>query len=547
MMAGRDIIPSEADLKALLQEDLKHNPALKEAAAYAATKKDADTIMKRGNVLKFLINQAQKSHIGDEDVLKHLLASIACTNSLTSAGIQPELNGEKGHGKTDAVRAVFHLVPEKWKLSASISAKALYYHRGLLPGSILFSDDVQWSEDLISTVKRSMGSFQEPQTHFTLDANRNPLPHIMPPRLVWWLSSVESVADDQLKDRQYSLDIDEDKGHSAKVSDYLRNSRSRKRIRFSVDRGIEIAREIVSQIKTHEPFRVVIDCAEFADWRVKEDHRTQNKFWDLVEAFAILRFKQRYMDADGWLHASVDDFNEAKTIFMRRKANHRTHLTNAQTKIVKSVIALQHASEGATQASIAKDLGISQQAVSKGLKAIEANTRFIVHSPGVHGESFYESTVIGLEVVYGEGDIVTLPDGYNDPQPPNNQYTTTLTTTKTTINNNNQSSIQPITEKCSRGDCDDLLVKENPCHSLENGCKVVKAPLDIGSHGLNEVVRNGCTTILRFLQAVPAFMGVDLRKYGPFGREDVGTVPSLNAKGLVAKGVAVAVTPGVWP
>ena len=50
--------------------------------------------------------------------------------------------------------------------------------------------------------------------------------------------------------------------------------------------------------------------------------------------------------------------------------------------------------------------------------------------------------------------------------------------------------------------------------------------------------------ILRFLQVVPAFVGVDLRKYGPFGREDVGTVPSLNAKGLIAKGVAVAVVPG---
>lgn len=261
--------------------------------------KAISNIMKRGNVLKFLVRQAQKNHIGDTDVIKHLLASAASTNSRKSAGIQPELNGPKGHGKTDAVRSVFHLIPDKWKLSASISAKALYYHQGLLSGSIIFSDDVQWNDDLISTVKRSMGSFQEPQTHFTLDANRNPLPHTMPERLGWWLSSVESVADDQLKDRQYSLDIDEGTDHAEKVSDFLRMSRSKKRVRFSVDKGIEIAREIISRIKEHEPFRVVIDCAEFADWKVKEDHRTQNKFWDLVEALAILRFEQRYIDEDG--------------------------------------------------------------------------------------------------------------------------------------------------------------------------------------------------------------------------------------------------------
>mgnify|MGYP001190514335 CR=1 FL=1 len=169
-------------LKALcVPEDCKLSDGSNDADP--AAKKAADIIMGRGNVLKFLVRQAQKNHIGDEDVLKHLLSSIASTNSLKSAGIQPELNGAKGHGKTDAVKAVFHLIPEKWKLAASVSAKSLYYHKGLLPGSIIFSDDVQWSEDLISTVKRSMGSFQEPQTHFTLDVNRNPLPHIMPPRL----------------------------------------------------------------------------------------------------------------------------------------------------------------------------------------------------------------------------------------------------------------------------------------------------------------------------------------------------------------------------
>jgi hypothetical protein len=248
---------------------------------------------------------------------------------------------------------------------------------------------------------------------------------MMPARLVWWLSSVESVADGQLKDRQYSLDINEGKDHSVEVSDYLRVSRSKKRIRFSVDRGIETARAIVENIKTHEPFKVVIDCAEVADWKVKEDHRTQNKFWDLVEAFAILRYEQRFIDEDGWLHATAEDFNEAKAIFMRRKANHRTHLTNAQTKIVKSVIALQNEGDGATSATIAKDLGISLQAVRKSLTAIEANTRFIVHEKGRNGEKQYQSTVIGLEVCYAEGDIVSLPKDYQDPnnheQPGNNQ------------------------------------------------------------------------------------------------------------------------------
>lgn len=378
-------------------------------------KRAGDNILKRGRVIKLLVRQAQRNHIGDTDVIKHFLASIASTNSATSSGIQPELNGPKGRGKTDACRSTFHLIPPKWKLEASISAKSLYYYKDLPTGAIIFSDDIEWSLDLIATVKRSMGTFQEPQTHFTLDRNRNPVPMTMPARLAWWLSSVESVADDQLKDRQYSLDIDESPDHTEKVSEYLRLSRAQKVVRFSVDWRIEVARYIIDQIKSHEPFKVVIPCAKFADWRIKDDHRTQNKFWDLVEAFAILNFKQRYIDPDGWLHATAEDFNEAKTIFMRRKANHRTKLTDAQTKVVKSILALQKEADGATQARIAEDLGISPQAVSKSLKAIMANTRFIVSSPGPYSEIFYRATVSSLEVAYEEGDIVTLPADYENP------------------------------------------------------------------------------------------------------------------------------------
>lgn len=530
------------------------------------TKRLANRIMEHGDVLKFLVRQAQRNHVGDEDVLKHLLASVACTNSQTSAGIQPELNGEKGHGKTDAVRAVFHLVPDKWKLAASISAKALYYYKDLPAGAILFSDDVQWSEDLISTVKRSMGNFQEPQTHFTLDKNRNPVPMTMQPRLVWWLSSVESVADDQLKDRQYSLDIDEGRDHAREVSDFLRRSRSKKTIRFSVDRGTMIAREILAAIKEHEPFRVVIDCAEHAEWKVKEDHRTQNKFWDLVEAFAILRFKQRVIDEEGWLHAMVEDFNEAKTIFMRRKANHRTHLTDAQTRVVKAVIALQNEPGGATRARIAEDLGRSFQAVSKSLKAIEANTRFIVHSPGPHGDELYKCTVCALEVVYGEDDIVTLPPDYQDPafnliQPPFNPYSTIHSTIENNNSNNNIHTIQPNFVECSNPelvkekDPGNSQVEPKDCCTLETGLMRLNGSTDNGSMVESEVecevesiagdqVEPVEFTILRFLQPVPAIVGLDLQIYGPFNREDVATIPSLNTMGLISKGVALSITPG---
>jgi hypothetical protein len=240
---------------------------------------------------------------------------------------------------------------------------------------------------------------------------------------------------------------------------------------------------------------------------VKEDHRTQNKFWDLVEAFAVLRHKQRYTDADGWLHASVEDFNEAKTIFMKRKANHRTHLTNAQTKVVQSIIAMKKDHPyGVPRSKIAEDLGISPQAVSKILTAIDANTRFIVYDKGPFGEKLYRCTVSALEVVYGEGPIVTLPEGYTDPQPPFNHDATNHATTKTTHNNYKHTTTQPNIEIDSNGDSCGSKVDPKHCYARENGCDGCKASTDSETIGCDEVAGDGCATT-----TVSAKFNVDYR------------------------------------
>ncbi len=47
--------------------------------------------------------------------------------------------------------------------------------------------------------------------------------------------------------------------------------------------------------------------------------------------------------------------------------------------------------------------------------------------------------------------------------------------------------------------------------------------------------------VLRFLRAVPAIIGSDMRPYGPFKSEDVATLPIENARILIRQGVAVEV------
>ncbi|PVX25978.1 MAG: hypothetical protein CW691_02780 [Candidatus Bathyarchaeum sp.] len=47
--------------------------------------------------------------------------------------------------------------------------------------------------------------------------------------------------------------------------------------------------------------------------------------------------------------------------------------------------------------------------------------------------------------------------------------------------------------------------------------------------------------VLRFVQEIPALVGADMKTYGPFGPEDIATLPPENARILLKQGMAVEV------
>jgi hypothetical protein len=181
----------------------------------------------------------------------------------------------------------------------------------------------------------------------------------------------------------------------------------------------------------------------------------------------------------------------------------------------------------------------------------------VVHEKGVHGERFYRCTVSGLEVIYAEGDIVSLPEDYKDPinpdQPSINHESTIQSTIKTNNSNNNIHTNQPNSEVCSDGELDPVLNEGNIAmpgkmvDKLIRGQTIANGIVDswlIDGISPNKGPIKVESTILRFLKPVPAFVAEDLKTYGPFHIEDVATVPKINAKGLISKEFALPVTPG---
>ena len=47
--------------------------------------------------------------------------------------------------------------------------------------------------------------------------------------------------------------------------------------------------------------------------------------------------------------------------------------------------------------------------------------------------------------------------------------------------------------------------------------------------------------VLRFVHEIPALVGADMKTYGPFGAEDIATLPPENARVLIKQGVAIEV------
>ena len=195
----------------------------------------AQAIAEKGDPLKFLIWQAQRNHLGDIDYQKVLIGSIVSAASQTSNGIQPGGNGDKGSGKSDACAATYHLVPMDRRLDGSLSPMSLFYlqeKERLKTGMILFSDDVEY-EPIIPIYKRATARFQQGITHFTVSGGkkREAIELKIPPRMVWWLTSVESVANEQAFDRQYPISTDSTPDHKKRVAKEIAARRTRKELR----------------------------------------------------------------------------------------------------------------------------------------------------------------------------------------------------------------------------------------------------------------------------------------------------------------------------
>lgn len=321
-----------------------------------AAEREADDILAHGDPIDYILKTIAKSHTGDDDTEEAICISIAGQSCLNTAGIQVSVCGASGSGKSHGVMAHMHLVPNRFKRSGSLSAKAVFYHK-LRQGMIIFSDDTKVNADMEDTIKKATTNYQGIMPHFTVKDQKGETLTI-PPRVNWYLTHVDPQASEQLLNRQLVFETSPNSEQDQEVFDMQINESMTGEAMTDVGISVLVCRRIYTRIKELEPIKIVIPFADRITLGIISNRRIYPQLRDMIFGYAILKYQQRKKNETGLLMAEEEDFWRAKRLFESRIENTVTHLTDPEKKIVDYIIKHQE-SDGCTVNEIADGTGLS--------------------------------------------------------------------------------------------------------------------------------------------------------------------------------------------
>lgn len=304
-------------------------------------KKLADEKMKDGAAGEFILDNHQKMHKGDRNLAKTLMVSVGIQSVKNSAGIQAKASGRPGGGKTHCFKTMAHLIPQKYIVKSTFSDKGLYY-RKIPTGAIIFSDDVNLSEDLEGVIKRANSNFQDGDTYTTVK-DHGTVELTIPPRVSFWLTSVDDNQSAQLLSRQFCGNIDESETQDSEVTDFQLEQAYLGTEELPLTDDVLVCREIFRRIK-EQLFIVQIPFSKNLEWKDKSNHRNLSIFLDIIKAFTVLNYKNR-ITHEGSLIAHVDDYTAAKELYDDKAETQTTKKNEGELKVLKFI----HRKQGKTK------------------------------------------------------------------------------------------------------------------------------------------------------------------------------------------------------
>jgi putative DNA primase/helicase len=358
-------------------------------------------IMKNGDPINYILDVYNKMHAGDRAIGLAILCGTACQATITSNGLQPAINGPSGGGKSHAAISMVHLIPNEYKLVASVSAKALLYMDGLQAGTVIFVDDIVFSDELASVMKRSSTFYQKGMQHRTVDNRRNASTLNTPPRLMWLITSVDSDYGCEVLNRQLALDVVTTPEQQDKIIALQKANAKEGKSSTPEDDEVLICREIIRRVKS-QLFRVKVPFIDRIEWRDKDGIRNLGIFIDLIGALAVLRFMQRKV-VDDVIEAEEADFYDAKALYKTISVKQTTKLNDKEQKIAMMIY---NSRGGTTWTEISERLKIPPGTLRTIIMGKDKKGGMMAKVPGLTIEKISELT--GDEGQRRYKDILTL-------------------------------------------------------------------------------------------------------------------------------------------
>jgi hypothetical protein len=301
-------------IPAVQEESQQTEPTNGPLSAYSENIIDkANDILNNGDAFDFILGIWNRFHVGDTNIGENLLSSIGCTQVINAKlGAHQKPSGGSGKGKSDAFQNMIHLLPAHKCIVGSMSSKALFYDPNLKPGAITYTDDAQFAPDVVGMMKQATSDFQAETKHRTVNADRKFEEFCISPRVTFWLSSVDSIQDEQLATRFYFGQVDESPEQDERVYE-----KQKERMKLSADSEKNpdiLTCRCIFEIMFQNVYNVAAPYIDAISWNDKEHRLNHDKFLDLLAGITVYHFRQRDTIND-MLVSTLDDYDRSIRIY----------------------------------------------------------------------------------------------------------------------------------------------------------------------------------------------------------------------------------------
>ena len=355
--ANNDLILRQADKLLLTNKGKSKAEKLLGIKKIDDVNAEAEKVLEEG-FIKYFLEAIDEVHKGD-----HELKVWELVSALSAKCSQRQINswavGPSGKGKSHIKRAIVKFLPdEAYEAPNSMSPKAMLYKTqtegfDVFKGKLLFLDEAEGYDDQAALVLlRGLTDPDEDKFVHEMVKDQNHEELIIEKPVTVWFTSVESIADEQLKNRFILTNPDGSEELDDKVFNHQMVNLHTGQTLGEPPAEVEVVKEAIRIIRQDTAGLTPIVPFE-VDWKQKFNRRLYPYFVTLMEIIAKMNYKNRVIK-DNYIYVTRADFRLASTIW---SALIDTTIAQTDTEALKLIMELpDRKGEAARSSELARNL-----------------------------------------------------------------------------------------------------------------------------------------------------------------------------------------------